>query len=42
VSSGPIFSSPIGFGVGEKVLRDDRFAYCDLIPAPDTGGDDDS
>jgi uncharacterized protein (TIGR00290 family) len=31
VSAGPGFSSPIEYEVGEVVLRDDRFAYCDLI-----------
>jgi uncharacterized protein (TIGR00290 family) len=30
--AGPIFHQPIGFEVGEKVLRDNRFYYCDLIP----------
>jgi len=30
--AGPIFLQPIGFTIGEKVLRDDRFYYCDLIP----------
>ena len=33
VANGPEFSSPIGYALGEVVLRDDRFAYCDLIPA---------
>jgi len=28
--AGPIFRQPIGFEVGEKVLRNDRFYYCDL------------
>jgi uncharacterized protein (TIGR00290 family) len=28
--AGPIFRQPIGFEVGEKVLRDGRFYYCDL------------
>jgi len=31
--AGPLFRSQIGFEVGEKVLRDNRFYYCDLIPA---------
>jgi len=32
VSAGPIFAEPIAFHVGETVLRDERFAYCDLLP----------
>ena len=32
VSDGPIFSEAIAFELGERVLRDDRFAYCDLVP----------
>jgi diphthamide synthase (EF-2-diphthine--ammonia ligase) len=28
--AGPIFQQPIGFEIGEKVLRDNRFYYCDL------------
>lgn len=32
VSSGPGFHSPIRYSVGETVLRDERFAYCDLLP----------
>ena len=34
VSRGPIFQEPINVDVGELVLRDNRFAYRDLIPAP--------
>ena len=30
--AGPIFHPSIGFEIGEKVLRDNRFYYCDLIP----------
>jgi uncharacterized protein (TIGR00290 family) len=30
--AGPIFRKPISFEVGEKVLREDRFYYCDLLP----------
>jgi len=30
VSAGPIFTSPIETNVGETVLREERFAYCDL------------
>jgi uncharacterized protein (TIGR00290 family) len=32
VSAGPIFRAPIAYAVGEVVLRDGRFAYCDLLP----------
>lgn len=31
VADGPIFSFPIRCATGERVLRDDRFAYCDLL-----------
>jgi uncharacterized protein (TIGR00290 family) len=33
VSSGPIFAKPLRVETGEIVLRDGRFAYCDLLPA---------
>ena len=33
VWDGPIFSTPIDLEVGERVLRDDRFMFCDLLPA---------
>jgi uncharacterized protein (TIGR00290 family) len=33
VSAGPIFAAPVPIDVGETVLRDGRFAYCDLLPA---------
>ncbi|MBI3660470.1 diphthine--ammonia ligase [Candidatus Acetothermia bacterium] len=33
VFDGPIFRKPILFKKGEIVLRDNRFYYCDLIPA---------
>ena len=33
VSAGPIFAGPIGVSCGEIVLRDDRFAYCDIVPS---------
>ncbi len=33
VSDGPIFSAPIAYTVGEMVLREGRFSYCDLLPA---------
>jgi uncharacterized protein (TIGR00290 family) len=32
VSNGPIFDAPVAYAVGDIVLRDDRFAYCDLLP----------
>ncbi len=31
VYDGPLFRSPIAHQRGERVLRDNRFAYCDLI-----------
>jgi uncharacterized protein (TIGR00290 family) len=34
VSDGPIFAKPIDVTLGEVVLRDERFAFCDLLPAP--------
>ena len=33
VFDGPIFHTPIRFTKGEIVLRDNRFYYCDLLPA---------
>lgn len=30
---GPIFSEPVRFTTGEKVLKLERFMFCDLIPA---------
>ena len=33
VSDGPIFDAPIAYATGDVVLRDDRFAYCDLVPS---------
>jgi len=33
VFDGPIFRGPVGVTVGEKVLRDGRFCFCDLLPA---------
>lgn len=30
VSDGPPFSAPIPYSVGETVLRDDRFMFCDI------------
>jgi uncharacterized protein (TIGR00290 family) len=32
VYGGPIFREPLVFSVGEVVLRDNRFCYCDLVP----------
>ena len=32
VSDGPIFDRPIAVRQGEVVLRDERFAFCDLVP----------
>jgi len=32
VSDAPIFDAPVAYAVGDVVLRDDRFAYCDLLP----------
>ena len=32
VYDGPIFNSPVSFNIGETVLRDNRFYYCDLVP----------
>jgi len=34
VSAGPVYTTPIDVSVGEVVLRDERFAFCDLLPAP--------
>jgi uncharacterized protein (TIGR00290 family) len=34
VSRGPVFRAAIPVRRGEVVLRDDRFAFCDLVPAP--------
>ncbi|AMY09093.1 hypothetical protein LuPra_02304 [Luteitalea pratensis] len=34
VSAGPIFSQPIAVSCGDVVLRDGRFAYCDILPSP--------
>jgi len=33
VFEGPIFKKKISFKIGETVLRDNRFCFCDLIPA---------
>ena len=34
VSAGPIFAHPIAVSCGDIVLRDGRFAYCDILPSP--------
>ncbi|MEO6525255.1 MAG: ATP-binding protein [Gemmatimonadaceae bacterium] len=33
VHDGPIYARPIGVVTGEIVLREERFTYCDLLPA---------
>jgi uncharacterized protein (TIGR00290 family) len=33
VYAGPVFSKSVSCRLGESVLREDRFYYCDLIPA---------
>jgi uncharacterized protein (TIGR00290 family) len=33
VSDGPIFPTPIPYVTGEIVMREERFAYCDLLDA---------
>ncbi len=33
VHGGPIFSRPIAVATGEVVRREERFTYCDLLPA---------
>ncbi len=33
VTNGPLFRAPIAVAVGERVLRDNRFQYADLLPA---------
>lgn len=32
VFDAPFFQKPIEFGFGEKVLRDERFYFCDILP----------
>jgi uncharacterized protein (TIGR00290 family) len=34
VYDGPVFGFPIAHKQGEVVLRDERFMFCDIIPAP--------
>ena len=33
VAAGPIFTAPVPYALGERVLRDGRFMYCDLLPS---------
>lgn len=33
VTHAPVFAAPVPVDVGEVVLRDGRFAFCDLLPA---------
>jgi uncharacterized protein (TIGR00290 family) len=37
VCDGPGFASPVRYDVGEVVMRLERFAYCDLLPAVAAG-----
>ncbi len=37
VVAGPLFRIPVPVGIGERVRRDERFEYCDLLPL--SGGD---
>jgi uncharacterized protein (TIGR00290 family) len=32
VFDGPGFACPVGYRLGERLLRDNRFGYCDLLP----------
>lgn len=34
VTAGPIYARPIAVQIGERVLRENRFQYCDLIDTP--------
>ena len=36
VYDGPLFTQAIPIATGEKVLRDERFCFCDLLLAPET------
>jgi uncharacterized protein (TIGR00290 family) len=36
VYAGPLFKTPIHFQLGERVLREERFSYCDLVPTKPT------
>lgn len=33
VSDGPMFAAPVPYQIGEVVMREERFAYCDLVEA---------
>jgi len=33
VTDGPVFARPVAHKVGQTVLRDNRFCFCDLLPA---------
>lgn len=37
VSDGPGYDGPVEFTIGDTVLRDERFAYCDLVPPEESG-----
>lgn len=37
VSDGPGYDGPVEYTVGDTVLRDERFAYCDLVPPEESG-----
>jgi uncharacterized protein (TIGR00290 family) len=37
VSNGPIFTTPLSVTRGSTVLREERFAFCDLLPAERLG-----
>ena len=32
VYDGPIFATPVSFDIGDVVIRDERFCFCDLLP----------
>jgi len=34
VYDGPVFHRRVGHTVGERVLRDNRFSFCDVLPLP--------
>ena len=34
VHDGPVFRQPVDHRIGEVVLRDDRFCFCDLLASP--------
>ena len=39
VCAGPIFDSPIACTTGEKVLRNERFMFCDVLPLDGDAGE---